>query len=205
MAFTIRLWPHSIFPFASGLYAVVRDNFTSNWSNSSSASSASSSPRSTTIFPMHPYRHMTSSIKNLHIAAVVLFVSARPSTWFVRSSLASTRYRFWPSPIGIVTKSTIHLKCTACGYVGCNSSSCQTTECIWQLSQVKSHTLLYIPDHQYFSFSFSNVAHVPRCPDQGLSWNSDISLPRSSARCRVTTRVRGETRRDHGGLGPKTR
>ena len=75
MAFTIRPWPREIFPFASGLYAV-----TPNQSNSSSASSPSSSPRSATIFPTHPYRHMTSSIRNLHTAAVVLFVSARPST-----------------------------------------------------------------------------------------------------------------------------
>ena len=59
MAFTIGLWPRSIFPFSSGLYVIVRDSFTPNRSNSSSASSASSSPRSATIFPTHPYRHMT--------------------------------------------------------------------------------------------------------------------------------------------------
>ena len=79
MAFTIGWWPRSIFPFASGLYAVVRDSFTPNRPNSCSASSLSSSPRSTTIFPTHPYRHMTSSIRNLHTAAMVLFVSALPS------------------------------------------------------------------------------------------------------------------------------
>ena len=33
-----------------------------------------------------------------------------------------------------------------------------------------------------FPFSFLNVAHVPRCLDQGLSCNSDISLCWSSVR-----------------------
>ena len=53
--------PRSTFPFASGLYTVVSESLTPNQSNSYSASSASNSPRSATIFPTHPYRHITLS------------------------------------------------------------------------------------------------------------------------------------------------
>ena len=67
------------------------------------------------IFPTHLYRHTTSSITNRHTTAVVLFGNARPSTWFVKSSLASTRYCIYSTPIDIVTKSTIHLKWTIGG------------------------------------------------------------------------------------------
>ena len=85
-------------------------------------SCASSSPQLATIFPTHLYRQTTSSSRNLHTVVVVLFVNARPSTWFVRSSLTSTKYFIYPTPIGIETRSTIHLKCMVSGYVDRNSS-----------------------------------------------------------------------------------
>ena len=120
------------------------------------ASSASSSPLSAVIFPTHPYRQITSSRRNLQTALVVLFHNARPSTWFVKSSLARTMYRICHNPTSIVTRSTTHLKCITKGYVGFNPSRCQSTS-------------LYIPFHQYCSLILLKVAQTPLCSAHKLS------------------------------------
>ena len=100
------------------------------------------------------------------MVVVNLFDKARPFTWFVRSSLASTKYFICPTPISIETRSTIHLKCMVSGYVNCNSSQWRMFECTCQLSHVdtKFSTSLHMLDHQYFSFSFSNVVYIPLWP-----------------------------------------
>ena len=77
---------------------------------------------STTNFPIQPYWHMTSSNKNLHAKVVMLFLRTHPSTWFVNSSLASSKYFIFPIIsslanskyfVGIAAISTIHLQCIA--------------------------------------------------------------------------------------------
>jgi hypothetical protein len=90
---------------------MVRDNLIPILEKNSLASLVSNSPVSTIILPTHQYLQITSSRRNLHIGDVSLVINAQPSTWLLRSSLASTRYFVCHHPIGIIAMSTIH--CTA--------------------------------------------------------------------------------------------
>ena len=120
--------PRSIFLLAYGMYAVVSVNRTPCLAKNPLALSESSSPRSAITCPTHPYLQNTSSKRNWHTAEYVFLRSARPSTWFVRSSRAKTKYLFCLIPVGMATMSTIHLKLTVSENVGCSSSRCRTLE-----------------------------------------------------------------------------
>ena len=100
----------------------MRESFIPSRLKSSIALCASNSPQSTIIIPTDPYQQTTSSSRNLKTVYLVLFAEARPSTRFVRSSLASSKHFIYPNPISIESKSTIHLKCMVSGYVGRNLS-----------------------------------------------------------------------------------
>ena len=84
-ALMIGLCPRSIFSLTYELYA-VSVNRTPCLAKNSLTLSESSSPRSTIICPTHPYLQNTSSKINWHTAEHIFLRSARPSTWFVRSS-----------------------------------------------------------------------------------------------------------------------
>ena len=155
--------------FPSGLYAVVRESLTPISPKNSLASSASSSPLSAVIFTTHPYQQITSSRRNLQIALVVLFCNARPSTWFVKSSLARIMCRICHNPTGIVTRSTTHLKCiTICRIQSVSVSNVR----VHLASDTALHKSKHIFIYPFPPVSFFNIVEsspTPLCPAHKLS------------------------------------
>ena len=87
------------FLFALKLYVVVIDNLKVFPKKNYLASLASHSPSLDT----------TSTSKSLHIDIIFLFLYALTFIWFVTFSLASTKYFIYHNPIGLMTRSSIHL------------------------------------------------------------------------------------------------
>ena len=80
------------FLFASTLYIVVSVDLTPCLTKNSLALSETSSPKSAITCPTHPYLQNISSKRNWHTTKHVFLRIAQPSTWFHRSSRASTKY-----------------------------------------------------------------------------------------------------------------
>ena len=92
-----------------------------------------------------------------------------PSNWFVRTCRASTAYLFCLDPIGMATRSIIHLSehlvstlGVTCFCIGVGSKTNKLGESLYTL-------LCCRPWHQYLSFILRNVVYSSYCPTHPLS------------------------------------